>query len=69
MLEVLTLGAYTLSTFLNRFNSEKTFIAHDLFLLLFFSIFSVISIWYANIWLIGLFGFVVGFICGISALT
>lgn len=63
----LTLGAYTLSTFLHRFSSEKTFIATICFYLLFFSAFSIISIWHTNIWLIGLFGFVVGFICGISA--
>lgn len=63
----LTLGAYTLSTILNRFSAEKTFIATICFYLLFFTIFSVISTWYASIGLIALFGFVIGFICGISA--
>lgn len=63
----LTSGAYFLSLILSRFDSERTLVITILSYLLWTVAMSLITIFYSNLWLIGVSAFVIGFHCGIAA--
>lgn len=64
------LGAFGLSTFFYAFDSEKTFKFMIFCMLILFMITLIITVFYLNLLVIGVFAFIMGFMCGnMSALS
>ncbi len=63
-------GAFGLSTYFYAFDSEKTFKFMIFCMLIFFIMTLVITVFYLNLLVIGVFAFIMGFMCGnMSALS
>ena len=63
----LTSGACTLSMVLYHFDSEKTVFVSMCCYLVFFIVMSILTFFYINLFIIGVFAFTVGFLSGIAA--
>ncbi len=63
----LLIGALAMSTFLKRFESEKLFIYCLIINFLFLALGMIVSFYFDNLWIITVFAFILGFLCGVTA--